>query len=636
MGVTPGKPKAGGKPESTNGSPNPGNAERAEIVRPDPAKTDLYEVAWEVCNQVGGIYQVIRSKARAMMDRWGDRYTLIGPYEAESAAMEFRPTSPVQPVAGIIDELAKIGIKVHHGRWLVAGEPRVLLIEHWRGFEHLNQVKFRLWERHGIQVPDGDPMLDGVVSFADAVRELLWRLSTAMRSVDDRRLILAQFHEWMSGLTVPMLRHEKAPIGTVFTTHATLLGRYIASGNPAFYDHLPGMDGPTEAARYNIRCQHAIETACARSAHVFTTVSPITAEECKVLLGREPDVVTPNGLNMDRYTVGHEFQTLHAESKARIHQFTMGHFFPSYSFNLDNTLYMFTSGRYEPANKGFDLCLEAMARLNAKLRASGSPMTVVFFIVSRRPTKSLHPRALESRGVLYELDRVCDRIAARVREQLTAQAAAGEPLSIEGLIDDYWALRYRRTQAAFKSRDLPMITTHFVEDDDPVINHIRHLQLFNRAEDRVKVVYHPDFISPANPLWGVEYDQFVRGCHLGIFPSAYEPWGYTPLESIAMGVPAVTSDLAGFGRYVQDHMPDHDEWGVEVLERRGKSFNEAAASLADKIMSFCRLDRRGRIGVRNAAEARSSLFDWSELVGAYHKAHNSAFERVSADITSTR
>jgi glycogen(starch) synthase len=168
--------------------------------------------------------------------------------------------------------------------------------------------------------------------------------------------------------------------------------------------------------------------------------------------------------------------------------------------------------------------------------------------------------------------------------------------------------------------------THVLDDpgNDPVLGHLRHLGLSNTAEDRVKVVYHPDFISPANPLWGLEYEQFVRGCHLGVFPSCYEPWGYTPLECLAMGVPAITSDLAGFGRFVQDAFPDHDRWGLQVLPRRGVRYHDAAAELTERILSFCRLDRQGRISLRNEVALHSNAFDWSVLAAAYHEAHDRA------------
>jgi len=152
---------------------------------------------------------------------------------------------------------------------------------------------------------------------------------------------------------------------------------------------------------------------------------------------------------------------------------------------------------------------------------------------------------------------------------------------LDDLVDEYWRLRHRRLQHAFTSPERPLVCTHVLpdRDSDPIIGHLRHLGLANAREDRVKIVYHPDFIGPANPLWGMDYEHFVRGCHLGVFPSCYEPWGYTPLECIAMGVPAITSDLAGFGRYVQDVFPDHDEWGLQILPRRGRRYHDAAADL---------------------------------------------------------
>ncbi|MGP1272766.1 MAG: glycogen synthase [Phycisphaerales bacterium] len=586
----------------------------------------LFECSWEVCNQLGGIYQVLRSKAAAMAKRWGDRYCLVGPYEPASASVEFSAVEPESAVLSVVHRLADEGVRVHAGRWLVEGHPRVLLLEHWRGVEHLDRVKYRLWEHHRIPSNTGDAMVDGVISFADAVRRLMQLLA---ESLPDRRLLF-HGHEWMGGLPIPMLRHDGVPVGLTFTTHATLLGRYIASGDDRFYDHLPFVNEAAEAERFDSVTRHRMERSCAHACHVFTTVSPVTSEECTHLLGRTPEVITPNGLNTARYDVGHEFQTLHARYKSKIHRFTMGHFFPSYSFDLDRTLYMFTSGRYEPQNKGFDLCLESMARLNAELKAAGSDVTVVFFIVTKRPTRSLNPLVLERRGVLFELRAVCEAISEQIGDRLFPAAAAGEPLSVTGMIDEYWAMRYRRTQQAFTSRELPYVTTHVFDDDggDPVLACIRHLGLLNREEDRVKVVYHPDFISPASPLWGIDYEQFVRGCHVGIFPSAYEPWGYTPLECIAMGVPALTSDLAGFGRYVQTNLPDHDEWGLHVIRRRGHSYHDAAGELAARLMEYCALDRRGRIAVRNAVEQQSEHFDWTNLVEAYNRAHALTLSRA--------
>lgn len=618
-----------------------------------PPGAVLLEIAWEVCNQVGGIYQVIRSKAPTMVQRWRDRYCLIGPYVEAKAGVEFEERPATGWLRRVVDDLAARGLKVHHGRWLIPGRPTVLLLEHGLPRDRINELKYRIWEHHGIESPGEDALIDGVITFGEAVRMLLgaaWEqwAGRGARGEDDEegegggegsrerapaeRRVLAHFHEWMAALAIPMIRHEGLPVATVFTTHATTLGRAIAWNDERFYEHLPHLDAAAEAARYNVKTQHGIERAAAHGADVFTTVSFITAEECEHLLGRRPELVLPNGINVERYSVGHEFQTLHAEYKQAIHRFVMGHFFPSYSFDLDRTLYFFTSGRFEPRNKGFDLCIEAMARLNAELRAEDLGVTVVFFVVSQRATRSILPQVLQRRGVLAELREVCEKVTAEVGEQMFRRAAAGERVRLDDLVPEYWALRLRRTMQAMRTWELPPVVTHQLVDEagDQVLNHIRSVWLVNRPDDPVKIVYHPEFISPVNPLWGIEYEQFVRGCHLGIFPSAYEPWGYTPLECVAMGVPAITSDLAGFGRYVHEVLPDHDQWGLKVLRRRGRSFDAAAADLTQMLVEFCRLRRRDRISLRNDVERHAWEFDWSRLARAYDWAHDLAMAREGA------
>lgn len=598
--------------------------------RPEPGVL-LLEISWEVCNQIGGIYQVLRSKVPCMVDRWQDRYCMVGPWIPDKAAVEFEPVPATGWQARVVERLAAAGVIAHTGRWLVTGRPCAILLEHRLGADALNDAKRRLWQEFGIESPSRDVLIDDTIGFGETVRKLVeatcheWLAEQSGRVRGPRR-VLAQFHEWLGSAALPMLRRRNLPLSTVFTTHATSLGRYIASSEGDFYDRLSAIDPDAEATRYGIRCQHQIERTCAREAQLLTTVSPLAGEECTWLLGRSPDAITPNGLNIERFDVGHDFQTLHAQYKERIHRFTMGHFFPSYAFDLDRTLYFFTSGRFEPRNKGFDLCLEAMARLNAELRRASLGVTAVLFIVTHRPTRSLHPAALHARGVLEELRSVAQHVTQSVGEELFRRGAAGERVRLDDLVDDYWRLRFRRTQHALRANRLPLVATHLLEDEpnDPVLQQVHALGLHNAAEDPVKIVYHPEFVTSVSPLWGLEYEQFVRGCHLGIFPSTYEPWGYTPLECIALGVPAVTSDLAGFGRYVMERFPDYAQWGMNVLHRRGRTFDEAAADLTAQILEFCRMERRGRIALRNSVAQRAWDFDWTDLGRAYHAVHDRA------------
>lgn len=601
------------------GEPKPSIPRRTEPL--------LLEIAWEVCNQLGGIYTVLRSKAPAMLNQWGSRYYLIGPYNPASAAVEFEPTPPVGTIGQVVRQIRELGVEAHCGRWLIPGRPHVVLLNYLSVFNRLNEIKYRLWADHGIGTPPDNELINNAVAFAECVRQFLWLLANREAG---RRGLIAHFHEWMASVAIPMLRRDNWPGAIVFTTHATLLGRYLAMHDPDFYGHLPFYDHMYEARHFAIEPQHLIERAAAHGAHVFTTVSDVTAEECRHLLGRQPDLLLPNGINIQRFAALHEFQNLHRQYKEKIHEFTIGHFFPSYSFDLDRTLYFFTAGRYEYRNKGMDLTIEALARLNYRLKQVPTGVTVVFFIITKRPVRSINVAALESHAVLHEIRTATEAIKEDVGKKLFQAVAAGSIPSLDDLVDEYWLLRLRRTLHAWRRDRLPLIVTHDLVDDahDEVLNQLRACQLFNHEHDPVKVVYHPDFITPANPLFGLEYDQFVRGCHLGVFPSYYEPWGYTPLESIALGVPAVTSDLSGFGSYILQLMPDHEERGLYVIRRRHASFHQSAEELADRMYRFCQLTRRERIAIRNSVENFSVHFDWSNLAKCYQEAHSLALDRV--------
>ena len=258
----------------------------------------LLEVAWEACNQVGGIYTVLRSKVPSMVSRWGNRYCLIGPYIHASAQVEFEPSPMVGAVGQVVKLLREMGFGAHYGRWLVSGRPHVVLLNHQDIYPHLHEVKYRLYADHDIPSPGDDPLINDVAAFGEIVRLFLSKLGQAEAH---RRRIIAHFHEWMSGPAIPMLRKEGWPGTTVFTTHATVLGRYLATNDPVFYDHLSFFDADAEARHFNIECQHRIECAAAHGSQVFTTVSDVTAQECEHLLGRKVDVLLPNGLNIQRF-----------------------------------------------------------------------------------------------------------------------------------------------------------------------------------------------------------------------------------------------------------------------------------------------------------------------------------------------
>lgn len=598
----------------------------------EPAEEFLIETAWEVCNQVGGIYTVIRSKVPSISEKWNGNYLLIGPYFHGKASAEFEPITQIDPndiIGKIVDRMRHQGLEVHYGYWLVSGRPKVLLFNPFSVFPRLGEIKYMLWADHNISTPDGDDLLNQVVAFGFLVKLFLKELVSEKKF---NKKIVTHFHEWMVGTVIPDIRKENLPVTTVFTTHATLLGRYLAMNDHEFYEHLPYYNWEAEAKNFNIESMVRIERAAAHGAHVFSTVSEVTGRECQYLLGREADIILPNGLNIERFTALHEFQNLHLQYKEQIHEFVMGHFFQSYSFDLDKTLYFFTSGRYEYKNKGYDLTLEALARLNWKMKEAGMDTTVVMFFITKQPYSTINPKVLQSRAVMEEIRETCEAIEKQVGNRLFCAAAEsddGKLPDLNAYVDEYWKLRLRRTLLSWKSEELPIVVTHNIynDDKDEILNFIRSANLVNNSHDRVKMVYHPDFISPTNPLFGMEYGQFVRGCHLGVFPSYYEPWGYTPLECMASGVPAVTSDLSGFGDYVIKNVEKPQKKGIYVVNRVNDNFYGSAEQLANMLFSFVNMSRRDRIQQRNLVESSSEDFDWQNLTKFYDQAYKLAFER---------
>lgn len=588
----------------------------------------LVETAWEVCNQVGGIYTVIRSKVPVMMEHWAGRYCLVGPYVSAGIDAELEPLDDVQDIFGrAAGALRERGFEVHYAEWLVTGKPRVVLLNPKSVDERtLNVLKYLLWKDHGVGTPGDNALVNQVVAFAYLTKMYFDEL---MKLVDEEGTVIAHFHEWMAGLPILDMKKHGMRTKTIFTTHATQLGRHLAINSPQFYNHLPFFKWEDEAKKFGVETEATIEYKIAQACDVMTTVSDLTAKECQFLLKRTADAILPNGLNIHRFETLYEFQNLHAQYKEQIHEFVMGHFFHAYSFDLDKTMYFFTSGRFEYKNKGFDLTLAALSYLNEQLKRENSDVTVVMFFVSKREYRSIQPEALHSNAVMEEIRQTCDAILKQVGSRLFFESTSRDDHRIPNLndfVDEYWKLRYRRTIQSWKSKKLPLVVTHVLadEENDEIINFLKEKGLLNLKEDKVKIVYHPDFISSTNPLFGMDYLHFVRGCNLGIFPSYYEPWGYTPLESLASGIPAVTSDLSGFGDYLLTNFPDHEKNGIFVVERSKRTFDWSARQLAAYMYRYLKLTRRERIIQRNNAENFSVQFDWKNLIRYY----NAVYEKL--------
>lgn len=568
---------------------------------------------------------MIRSKAPCMVDHAPGSYCLVGPYLNKNIQAELEPLDDSQDIFGqAAAALRKKGYDVQYAQWLITGKPRVVLLNpNAIQDKTLNVVKYLLWKNHAVGTPTQHPLIDQVVAFSYLTKLFFDELVALAGS---EQPIIGHFHEWMAGLPILDIKKEKMPVKTIFTTHATQLGRHLAINSPMFYAHLPFFKWEDEAGKFGIYSEAQIEYACAQNANLLTTVSEVTARECKHILRRKPEVILPNGLNIERFEALHEFQNLHVTYKEEIHQFVMSHFFHSYSFDLDKTVYLFTSGRYEYKNKGFDLTLEALVRLNQRLKKEKSDLTVVMFFVTKREFTSFKPEVLEAKAMMQEISQTCEAIQNQIGKRLFYESTIRTDNQLPNLnefVDEYWKLRYRRTIQSWKRKGNPPVVTHNLvnEAQDDIVSFLNTSKLLNSPKDPVKIVYHPDFINTSNPLFGMEYHQFVRGCHLGVFPSYYEPWGYTPLECMASGVPSITSDLSGFGDYLLHHLPEHDEYGLHVIERGKRTFEWSANQLMEVMHQFVNQSRRERIMQRNNVENNSSIFDWSNLIKHYKEAY---------------
>ncbi|XP_007577217.1 glycogen [starch] synthase, liver isoform X2 [Poecilia latipinna] len=527
----------------------------------------LFEVAWEVTNKVGGIYTVIQSKAKVTVDEWGENYYMMGPYFEHNFKTQVEGCVPPNPVI---------------------------------------QKAMDALINNGCQLTD---------------------------HLGDKPNVISHFHEWQAGPGLILSRSRNIPMATVFTTHATLLGRYLCAGNVDFYNNLDKFNIDKEAGERQIYHRYCMERAAVHCAHVFTTVSQITAVEAKHMLHRKPDVVTPNGLNVKKFSAMHEFQNLHSTNKTRIQEFVRGHFYGHLDFNLDRTLFFFIAGRYEFSNKGADIFLESLSRLNYLLRVHRNDLTVVVFFIMPAKTNNFNVESLKGQAVRKQLWDTAHTVKEKFGKKLYESLLTGNIPDMNTILDRDDLTIMKRAIYATQRHSLPPVTTHNMLDDseDPILFNVRRIGLFNSRNDRVKIIFHPEFLSSTSPLLPMDYEDFVRGCNLGVFPSYYEPWGYTPGECTVMGIPSVTTNLSGFGCFMEEHVSDPAAYGIYIVDRRFKSAEESCNQLTQFMFSFCQQSRRQRIIQRNRTERLSDLLDWRYLGRFYTHARHLALSRSFPD-----
>ncbi len=533
----------------------------------------LFEISWEVCNKVGGIHTVLSSKARLAAERFGDDYITIGPLLLTGSGQQ--PPFDDEPGHEVFVEACRqAGLPIRIGRWRIPGRPRCLLVGFSSLFEQKDGILAGLWERHQVDSIAGDWDYVEPVLFSIAAAMVIERWWEEQLAPFHRRAVV-HAHEWMTGAALLYLKERIPSIGTVFTTHATMLGRALASMGVDPSQGLGGKKPEDLAQAHGVRAKHSMEGACARKADVFTTVSAITADEALLLHGRKADVLVPNGLDLDvvdELAAGDRTATRAAVQ--RIATAVLGE-------DCGDAVFVGIAGRYEFYNKGIELLVDALGRMKDQ------------------PGRKLVTFVLVPAG------------NSGVRGELLERLDGGK-VGATGPIG---------------------LCTHnlFDEERDPLHQHCKRLGIDNRKGARVKIVQVPIYLRPDDGLLGREYEAVLAAMDLGVYPSFYEPWGYTPQEALAVGVPTITTDLAGFGRWaLQEGLGPND--GITVIKRQRVPYAEVTAAVVAALEGF--LGRRPDEALRQRCRAAAGRTAWKDLFANYQRAYGLALDAVQERSTS--
>ena len=541
----------------------------------------IFESSWEVCNKVGGIYTVLSSRAKTLQEEMKDRILFIGPdFWKEEESPYFKEDSSL--FAQWQWEAKEQGLKVRVGRWTVPGEPIAILVDFTPYFEQKDEIYGWLWENYGVDSLHayGDYDEASMFSYAAAlVVESFY--NTQLSPLSAQPKVIYHANEWMCGLGALYINAHLPQIGTVFTTHATSIGRSIAGNQKPLYDYLFAYNGDQMAGELNMQSKHSIEKQTALHVDCFTTVSDITANECKELLDKPVDVVLPNGFDNSFVPKGAQFTSKRKAARKRL--LAVANALLGEQLD-DDTLIVSTSGRYEFRNKGIDVFVEAMNRL---LRDKDLKKKVVAFI--------------EVPGWVGEPRK-------DLQERLTSGQKYDTPL------------------------DVPQVT-HWLHNmsHDNVLSMMKYYDMHNRKDEMVKVIFLPCYLDGKDGILNMTYYDIVLGNDLCVYPSYYEPWGYTPLEAVAFKVPCITTDLAGFGLWANSEFGGRYgeiEDGVKVIHRTDYNYSEVADAIKDTVAEFSAMDKKQVDACRKAADNLSKKALWSEFIKYYHEAYDIALQRA--------
>ena len=539
----------------------------------------VFESSWEVCNKVGGIYTVLSTRANTLQQEMQDKVFFIGPdVWHENTCPYFKEDAKL--LAEWKKTATEEGLKVKVGRWTIPGNPIAILVDFQKYFEKKNEIYGWLWENYQVDSLHAYGDYDEASMFSYAAGLVVESYYNFALTKKDK--VIYHANEWMTGLGLLYVNNKLPQVGTIFTTHATSIGRSIAGNMKPLYDYLFAYNGDQMAGELNMQSKHSIEKQTAFHCDCFTTVSEITARECVELLDKKVDEVLPNGFD-NSFVPANAATFTRKRKAARKRLLEVANALLGESLG-DDTLIVSTSGRYEFRNKGVDVYIESMNRL---LRDKELKKKVLAFI--EVPGWVGEPRQ-------------------DLKERLDSGKQYDTPLEV------------------------PQVT-HWLHEmsHDNVLSMMKYYDMHNRKEDNVKVIFLPCYLDGNDGILNMTYYDIILGNDLCIYPSYYEPWGYTPLEAIAFKVPCITTDLAGFGQWVNTEVGHYGELkdGVKVIHRTDYNYSEVADAIKDTVAEFSAMTKKQVADARSAAEKLSKKALWSEFIKYYHQAYDLALSRAS-------
>lgn len=545
----------------------------------------IFESSWEVCNKVGGIYTVLSTRAKTLQDAFRDKIIFIGPDLADANDLYFSEDETLF-IEWRKQALAE-GLAIRVGRWKVPGEPIAVLVDFSQYFKDKNEIYTRLWELYQVDSLHAYGDYDEASMFSYGAAKVVESFYNFY--LDKSKKVIYHGNEWMTGLGLLYINSKLPNIATLFTTHATSIGRSIAGNNKPLYDYLFAYNGDQMACELNMQSKHSIEKQTAMNVDCFTTVSEITANECKELMGKPVDFVLPNGFENDFVPKGAQFTR--KRNAARKRMFEVANALLGVDFDDQNTLVISTSGRYEFRNKGVDVYIEAMNRLQRD-----------------------------------------NRLNKKILAFIEVPGWVGEPR--QDLID-----RLNSGHKFDTPLHVPMIT-HWLHNmsHDNVLDMMKYLDMQNRKEDNVKLIFLPCYLNGDDGIFNMKYYDLVLGNDMCIYPSYYEPWGYTPLEAIAFKVPCITSDLAGFGLWANSEIGHVGEIidGVKVVHRTDYNYSEVADKIKDTVAEFSNFTAADVKKSRSNADKLSKKALWSNFIKYYYEAYDFALRRAEERMLASK